>query len=45
MILGVGRDGVRAVETDDELAMRPAALRAAITEDRAAGWDPAGIVA
>jgi aromatic-L-amino-acid decarboxylase len=33
------------VEVDDELAMRPERLRAAIAEDRAAGWTPAGIVA
>ncbi len=45
MILGVGREGVRAIAVDDELAMRPAALRTAIAEDRAAGSIPAGIVA
>ncbi|MEX1335415.1 MAG: pyridoxal-dependent decarboxylase [Candidatus Limnocylindrales bacterium] len=45
MILGLGRDGVRKVELDEALAMRPAALAAAIAEDRAAGWTPAGIVA
>ena len=45
MILGIGRDGVRKVDVDDQLAMRPDALRAAIAEDRAAGWRPAGIVA
>ena len=45
MILGVGREGVRTIELDDELAMRPDALRAAIAEDRAAGWVPAGVVA
>ena len=45
MILGIGRDGVRAVEVDERLAMDPAALRTAIAEDRAAGWLPAGIVA
>ena len=45
MVLGIGRDGVRKVEVDSELAMRPDALRAAIAEDRAAGWTPAGIVA
>jgi aromatic-L-amino-acid decarboxylase len=33
------------IEVDDQLAMRPEALRAAIVEDRAAGWLPAGIVA
>jgi aromatic-L-amino-acid decarboxylase len=45
MILGLGREGVRAIEVDEVLAMRPDALRDAIAEDRAAGWVPAGIVA
>ncbi len=45
MILGLGREGVRTVELDEALAMRPEALSAAIAEDRAAGWLPAGIVA
>lgn len=45
MILGVGREGVRAIELDEHLAMRPAALRAAIAEDRTSGWVPAGVVA
>jgi aromatic-L-amino-acid decarboxylase len=45
MTLGIGRTGVRRVATDDHLAMDVAALRAAIDEDRRAGWVPAGIVA
>jgi aromatic-L-amino-acid decarboxylase len=45
MILGIGRDGFRAIAVDHQLAMEPTALRAAIAEDRAAGWLPAGIVA
>ena len=45
MILGLGRAGVRTIELDDQLAMRPDALRDAIAQDRAAGWTPAGIVA
>ena len=45
MILGIGQEGVRKVDVDDELAMKPDALRAAIAEDLAAGWTPAGIVA
>jgi aromatic-L-amino-acid decarboxylase len=45
MILGIGRDGVRHIDVDDELAMRPDALRAAIAADRQAGRTPAGIVA
>jgi aromatic-L-amino-acid decarboxylase len=45
MILGVGQEGVCKVDVDAQLAMDPAALRAAITEDRETGWRPAGIVA
>lgn len=45
MVLGIGRDGVRKVDVDGELAMDPDALRVAIAEDRAAGWLPAAIVA
>ena len=45
MILGIGRDGVRKVPVDAERAMDPDGLRAAIREDRAAGWRPAGVVA
>jgi aromatic-L-amino-acid decarboxylase len=45
MILGIGREGVRTIDVDPLLAMDPTALRAAIAEDRAAGWLPAGIVA
>jgi aromatic-L-amino-acid/L-tryptophan decarboxylase len=45
MTLGIGREGVRRVGTDEVLAMRPDALRAAISEDRSAGWLPAGVVA
>jgi aromatic-L-amino-acid decarboxylase len=45
MVLGIGRAGLRAIDVDERLAMDPEALRAAIAEDRAAGWSPAGIVA
>ncbi len=45
MILGIGRDGVRAIDVDEQLAMDPVALRVAIAEDRTEGWLPAGIVA
>jgi aromatic-L-amino-acid decarboxylase len=45
MILGIGREGVRNVAVDHDRAMDPEALRAAILEDRAAGWLPAGVVA
>ncbi|MGC5018018.1 pyridoxal-dependent decarboxylase [Micromonospora sp. DT47] len=45
-IAGLGEDGVRPVEVDPEtLAMRPAALRAAIETDLAAGDVPAIVVA
>ena len=40
-MLGLGAGSVRAIEMDDELRMRPAALRAAIAADRASGVTPA----
>ena len=45
MTLGIGRDGLRRIGVDSELAMDPDALRTAITEDRVAGWRPAAVVA
>jgi aromatic-L-amino-acid/L-tryptophan decarboxylase len=45
MTLGIGRDGVRRIVTDDAFSLRPDALRAAIAEDRAAGWRPVAVVA
>ncbi len=44
-IAGIGDAQVRAVEVDDALAMRPAALRAALAADVAAGAVPAIVVA
>jgi aromatic-L-amino-acid decarboxylase len=44
MTLGLGRDGVRKVATDADRALDPAALEAAIVEDRAAGWVPCAVV-
>ena len=44
-IAGLGRRSLRLIPTDDEYAMRPEALAAAIHEDRAAGRVPAGVVA
>ena len=41
---GIGRDNLVAVATDDDGAMDPEALRAAIAADRAAGYLPAGVV-
>jgi aromatic-L-amino-acid/L-tryptophan decarboxylase len=44
-IAGYGKANVRLIETDENFAMRPEALRAAIEEDRAAGRVPACVVA
>ncbi|HEX6112177.1 MAG TPA: pyridoxal-dependent decarboxylase, partial [Geminicoccaceae bacterium] len=41
-IAGLGRRSLRLIPTDDDFAMRPEALVAAIREDRAAGRVPAG---
>jgi aromatic-L-amino-acid/L-tryptophan decarboxylase len=45
MILGLGRDALVHIPTDDELRLRPDALETAITEDLAAGRRPIAIVA
>jgi aromatic-L-amino-acid decarboxylase len=45
MLLGIGRDGVRHIPVDGQLAMDPQALHAAIVEDREAGWLPVAVVA
>jgi len=45
MTLGMGRDGVRKIATDDEYRMNPDALAQAIEEDRAAGRQPFCVVA
>src|SRR4051794_15415019 len=44
-IAGVGDGQVRAIEVDDDLAMRPDALRAVLAADVAAGCTPAIVVA
>jgi aromatic-L-amino-acid decarboxylase len=44
-IAGFGKANVRLIETDDNFAMRPEALRAAIEEDREAGRIPTCVVA
>jgi aromatic-L-amino-acid decarboxylase len=44
-IAGLGRRSLRPIPTDDDFAMRPDALAAAIREDRASGRVPAGVVA
>lgn len=43
--LGIGTDNLRAITADDAFRMRPDALRAAITQDLAAGHLPFAIVA
>jgi aromatic-L-amino-acid decarboxylase len=45
LLAGFGRANVRAVATDDEYAMRPDALVAAVTADTAAGCVPCAVVA
>ena len=45
LLAGFGRDNIRLIETDEALAIRPAALEAAIIADRAAGRIPCAIVA
>jgi aromatic-L-amino-acid/L-tryptophan decarboxylase len=44
-IAGVGRCRLRLIPTDENFAMRPELLDAAIREDRARGLVPAGVVA
>lgn len=43
--LGLGRAGVRRIPTDEQHRLDPAALEAAIAEDRAAGIRPLAVVA
>src|SRR5690606_40185086 len=43
--LGLGLSGVRRIPTDERLRLDPAALEAAIAEDRAAGIRPLAVVA
>lgn len=45
LVLGIGRDGFRGVDTDDAFRMKPEALAAAIREDRAAGYVPFAVTA
>jgi len=44
MTLGIGRAGVRRIAVNDRFEMLAPALEAAVTEDRAAGWVPCGVV-
>lgn len=43
-VAGIGQENLVKVPTDDDWAMKPDALREAIKADRAAGFEPAGIV-
>ncbi|MGH9313859.1 MAG: pyridoxal phosphate-dependent decarboxylase family protein [Vicinamibacterales bacterium] len=45
VLLGLGRDGLRRIPADDRFRLLPAALEAAIAEDRAAGIRPIATVA
>jgi aromatic-L-amino-acid decarboxylase len=45
IVLGIGQDGLRKIETDADFRMDPRALAAAIVEDRAAGWTPFAVTA
>lgn len=44
LTLGLGSDGYRAIAVDAKRSMRPDALRAAIAEDVASGFQPVAIV-
>ena len=44
-LAGFGADNLRLIESDDEYAMRPAALAAAVESDLAAGRTPCAVVA
>jgi aromatic-L-amino-acid decarboxylase len=43
--LGLGLSGIRTIATDEQFRMDPAALQAAIAQDRAAGIRPMAVVA
>lgn len=45
ILLGLGHESLRRIATDDRFRMIPAALAAAIDEDRAGGWRPLAVVA
>jgi len=45
IVLGIGQEGLRHVPVDGTYRMDPAALQAAIRQDRAAGWIPFAVVA
>ncbi|MGB0412438.1 MAG: pyridoxal phosphate-dependent decarboxylase family protein [Pikeienuella sp.] len=43
-VAGIGQDNLVKIDTDENWAMKPDALRAAIAADRAAGLNPAGVM-
>lgn len=45
LLAGFGRDNIRLIPTDEQFAMQPEALRAAIDKDLAAGNQPCAVVA
>jgi aromatic-L-amino-acid decarboxylase len=45
ILLGLGHDSLRRIETDEEFRMRPEALAAAIDDDTRAGSQPMAVVA
>ena len=45
IVAGIGKAGVRRIETDDAYRLRPESLEAAIREDRGSGWTPFCVVA
>nr|WP_286088919.1 DOPA decarboxylase [Pseudomonas sp. MWU13-3659] len=45
LLAGFGRDNIRLIPTDEQFAMQPEALRAAIAKDLAAGNQPCAVVA
>ncbi len=44
IVLGIGQDGLRKIGVDTAFRMDPAALAAAVAEDRAAGFTPFAVV-
>jgi aromatic-L-amino-acid decarboxylase len=45
ILIGMGHEGLRRIDSDEEFRMRPEALEAAIVEDEANGWLPVAVVA
>ena len=45
LLLGLGREGVRRIPTDDAFRMDVSALERTVAEDRAAGWTPMAVSA